>query len=473
MARRCTRVASFALSCCILATGCSTSPPKGPDLPPVLFARSGPPAKIAVVPAPYAPESNLAVFASDSGSGATKGAMGGAAAGAVVPLALVNHPLLIPLAIAAMPGTALIGLVVGAFSGARGATPPETAAAIERLITARLTDLRMSESTARIVVASIEKTGVLRGEVLAEDELTAAAVTPDYRPLAVRDFGAVIEVGVRRIAFTQARGTDPNLALIVTAEARLLDAVTGKPVTSRHFAYESPKYVSSLWAQDDGKLVGTEFARAQFVLGERIVETLLLGAEWSPISRAGSFGNVFIACGLPPTAPSPSVALFSRHLDERKIDSRWPTLAWEAFPLASWVESDKDLGKAENVRYDLRLWEASEKNFVGELVYERSDLPATNHRLENELKSGTQYFWSVRARYTVGGRPQATRWNAAQQPQYFSTPELKAAVAEPGTDRDVASPSCTARGLSDVVTWTPCRCLDFIPAANYYRFTTP
>ena len=474
MTRRRTSIAKITLTCCVLATGCSTNPPTAPDLPAALLARNGPPVAIAVVPARYAPESNLAVWADNSGSGAAQGAMDGMVAG----LRAIPSALMLPwgtlAALVLVPALPLIGLVGGAFGGTQAAIPPETAAAIENIVKARLDELRVSESTARGVAASIEETGVLRGEVLVDEGPTAAAVTPDYRALAVRGFGAVIEVRVRRVVFTrQGRGADPNLALVVTAGARLFDVATGKLISSRHFAYQSPTYESSRWAQDAGNLVGTEFGRAQAVLGERIVESLLLGAEWSPLSRAGPLRNIDV-CALPPTAPA-SVNFITLRPSETIADARSPILAWETFPLAPWVEADSRLGKAENVRYELRIWEASDRRFLGELVYERSDLLSPNHRLESELKPATQYFWSVRARYAVGGLPQATRWSAAQEPVFVPTGELISAAAESRMERDeVRSSPCAARnGFGKDISWTPCRCLDFIPAANYYRFWTP
>jgi len=235
-----TRVVSFAISCCVLASGCSTSPPKVPDLPSSLVAWSGPSSPIAVVPARYAPESNLAVWADNSGSGAAQGAMEGMVAGArAIPSALML-PWSSLAALALVPALPLIGLIGGAFGGTHAAIPPETAAAIEKIVTARLNELRISEATARSVAASIERTGVLHGVVLDDEGPLTAAALPDYRALNARGLGTIIEVRVRRVVFTrQSRRADPNLALVVTAEARLVDATTGQAISSLHFAYQS------------------------------------------------------------------------------------------------------------------------------------------------------------------------------------------------------------------------------------------
>jgi len=178
-------------------------------------------------------------------------------------------------------------------------------------------------------------------------------------------------------------------------------------------------------------------------------------------------------CALPPVDPA-SVNFIARRPGDTDLDLRSPTLAWEAFPPARWVDDDRRLGNARNVRYDLRVWEASDRRLVGDLVYERSDLLEPNHRLASELKPATQYFWSVRASYTVDGLPRATRWSAVQEPIFVPSGELLSAVAETRVGRDeMRSPPCAGISIGKDVRWTPCRCLDFIPAANHYRFWTP
>ncbi len=486
MLPRRTRLCSFMLCFCLLAFACSTRPPHAPELPPdstpefppdpppefppALLDRAGPARAVAVVPARYRPESSVVVEISDPVPGRVESALVGAARGAVLPLQLLSDPYSMPAAIALMPGTALIGLVAGAYSGRSGITPPESAAAIEGLVGERLDELRMSEATAHIVAASIGRTGLLRGEVLSDAGPLSAELAPDYRALADRGFGAVLEVRVRRVAFTRAGGSDPRLALVVTADARLLDAELGTPVASRRFAYQSPMYEGTRWVQEQGKLVGAEFSRSRLVLGERIVESLLLGTEWSALQPVGGPLRNVDYCGLPPVAP-----LWAGILSEMVVESMSPTIRWAAFPLAEWVESDDRLGAAESVRYELRIWEASAEGALGGPIYERYDLLSPSHQVERELPADTAYFWSVRARYVLEGVPRATRWSAEQYPLFQRSEELVVAATDPGIERDrVRSAVCDAGSHPDEnIGWMPCVCLDFIPVMNYFRFRTP
>jgi hypothetical protein len=121
----------------------------------------------------------------------------------------------------------------------------------------------------------------------------------------------------------------------------------------------------------------------------------------------------------------------------------------------------------ENVVYDLRIWKAVDEA-PGPLVYERKDLPRPQHQVEAALDSGSTYFWSVRMRDRVDGRPRATLWGAANTPRFYLGKPLRDALfysrVEDGTLKRIA---CAADDL------TPCECLDFIPAQNLFRFRTP
>ncbi len=75
------------------------------------------------------------------------------------------------------------------------------------------------------------------------------------------------------------------------------------------------------------------------------------------------------------------------------VDSLQPTLKWQP----------ADSG---DVTYDLAIYEVIKttsalqgtKRAVGREVYYRKGLAGTEHRLEEPLKSDSEYFWSVRVR---------------------------------------------------------------------------
>lgn len=93
------------------------------------------------------------------------------------------------------------------------------------------------------------------------------------------------------------------------------------------------------------------------------------------------------------------------------VDSRQPTLLWEAFPSADFLDAAAN-GTAEriaDVTYDLRIWRVV-GDYPVELVYARSGIVEPRHRLEVALDPGARYHWSVRARFSLGGQSRVGRW---------------------------------------------------------------
>jgi hypothetical protein len=110
----------------------------------------------------------------------------------------------------------------------------------------------------------------------------------------------------------------------------------------------------------------------------------------------------------------------------------------------------------------------AEIHIPGDLAYERVGLAATSHALETALAPHASYFWSVRLRYTLDGEPRATRWSAASRPAFrFVLPMGDALFHAPAPGGASPAPTCAPASFS------PCACLDFIPAGNYLWFRTP
>jgi hypothetical protein len=141
-------------------------------------------------------------------------------------------------------------------------------------------------------------------------------------------------------------------------------------------------------------------------------------------------------------------------LDWVKVDSRQPTLRWEAFPgttqamLGARIQPfvDVDTDEVSDITYDLRIWNTSH-GAPADLVYEREGIVEPSHRVESPLMPRTRYVWSVRSRFKLAGRPRASEWSVSQIP----------CPASYGMN--------CARGLA--------RRLGTIPPLNYYRFETP
>ncbi len=116
-----------------------------------------------------------------------------------------------------------------------------------------------------------------------------------------------------------------------------------------------------------------------------------------------------------------------------EVSSVQPVLQWEAFPR----DFDRIVGNAEaeysDVTYELRIfaaWRAGNEdidinrmpNYIEGPVYARDGLTEQQHKIEEPLDHCAQYFWTVRARFTLGGLPRVTEWSGANTRGYNARP---------------------------------------------------
>jgi hypothetical protein len=383
----------------------------------------------------------------------------------LAPLALLAGPSVFLALPAIMGGGAVVGLAAGTAAGLERVVPKEEAAAIERLAKDGVGQLRLPEVTAEAVEGSVKKLAGLDAAAVAAG---GAELGPDwYRTLRGRGFGAAIELKLKEVGFVGS-GSDPIIALFMTAEARLIDTASGQPAGLRGLVYVSPERGIRQWARDGAALTMAEIERGYHTLAERIVEDLVLRAigDREP-------DNVYaLTCGLVPRRPRPQwegvPGVGSGRLAESPVESVTPMLEWEPAgqvgPVNDAVSASTRTGK---IAYDLRIWSSVDGAPV-DLVYERQGLPQPQHRVETALEPDSTYLWSVRTRYVVDGRTLVTRWNAANLPTFRLGAQLRDAIVYSYlADGTVHPVRCPTGNLN------PCRWLDFIPAPNYYRFRTP
>jgi hypothetical protein len=441
------------------------------------------PQAVAIVASREAPKTNLLAFARGYAEGTAKaGAVGagGAAVGALTalqlaPLALLAGPgafLAFPLA-GFIAGGAAVGFVVGTAAAAQAIVPEEQALAIEQMATSAVARLRLPDLTATAVATGVKNLAARDASVI-DDE--GASRLDGYRSLRERGFGTVIEIRIAEIGFSGS-GADTIMALFLTAEAQLVDTARGKPVAARGLVYLSPQHRFGLWAQDGAALTTAEIERAYRTVAERVVDNLVLrsggGAAPSNAVTEFWFGELpGVFCGIRPLSPKVEWAggiVTPKHLTSSAVESVVPILAWEDRPAADEGSANalRSAAKMDNIVYDLRIWKVVDEA-PGALAYERNGLPRPQHQVEAALDSGSTYFWSVRMRYRVDGRPRATPWGAANPPRFQLGKPLRDALfysrVEDGTLKRVA---CHDYDL------TPCGCLDFMPAPNLFRFRTP
>ena len=379
---------------------------------------------VVIVAADSLPKSNFVTFAKSRPQGAARGALvrGGEAglavlivagtAGSAAPYVLLMGPVFI---------TAYAGS--GAIEGSITAVPADKAREIETAIREAGAGLDSQRRFAARVAATIGDDGVVR---------LAKEPPADFR-LELSVLAIELEGCAARAPFdTQPcpGGTrNPALALAVQVRARLLRSADGGELFARELRYHSPRRELARWTADGARLLDEELERASTDLAGRVVDAFfLLGAI--ELAMPASFPSLpqvdphYGLCWLEPLSPAARPlglgdfvqAPFMRAgkdlckgsaLRFGAVDSLNPSLAWEAFPRAL----DRDIAaRVSDVAYDLRVWE-EEDCARRMLVYERTRLPAPEHRLQQALAADKRYFWSVRARFRIDGQPAATPWS--------------------------------------------------------------
>jgi len=145
--------------------------------------------------------------------------------------------------------------------------------------------------------------------------------------------------------------------------------------------------------------------------------------------------------GLRPLSPEPY------NLAPR-LESLQPELRWESFPRPIDLDADRGgwVSRVQHVTYDLRIWRGVGDHsgyqdiYPDELVYARTALAMPEHTVETALASGTQYLWSVRARFELDGQLRVTPWGVLRLPRQTLVDD--------------------SRSMS-------------VPPRGYYRFVTP
>ncbi len=107
------------------------------------------------------------------------------------------------------------------------------------------------------------------------------------------------------------------------------------------------------------------------------------------LSLAGGCATPAPAAGLRPL-PLYMASGWTHDPGTREVDSRQPTLRWEAFPRPEDLKADREgrLGNVRSVTYELRIWRA-EGGFPAELVYARTGLTEPVHTVETPLAPDT------------------------------------------------------------------------------------
>ncbi len=405
---------------------------------------------------------------SATGKGAFAGAGGGALAGLMVsaqtgPFAVFLAPILVPV------GT-VIGAGGGAVIGFANGIPEAKGKALEETLARNQSDL--CSELARRVTQRLALAGMVAP---AEGEVE------DLR----------LEVSVDRWGMFGGTGSSPMGDLQATITYRVLPP-QGPALRERHFLVGGARRPFSEWSAGDvllqQALEGLLDSAAESVVdGAFLVQDLYLWNTFSPWN-----------CGLKHLDPPATyMAASPMHSWQRRVGGLQPRLQWEAFPRTQDAVAGAEafLKRITDVGYDLRIWR-SVGGGPGELVYQRQNLrlppmtgpaagsgtsqdliavpaatpgaaepatevssePRVGHVVEVPLSPGTEYLWSVRARFRFDGEVRVTRWSMNPQ-QDFRTMS--------GSARWMVGWGGASAGRLAF-----CR-EDGIPPLHHHRFSTP
>jgi hypothetical protein len=116
--------------------------------------------------------------------------------------------------------------------------------------------------------------------------------------------------------------------MLVTAQARLIDTTTGKPVWLRGLVFESAERSAGQWTRDDAAATRAEIARASRTLGERVVDVFVLATEpWVIPAFRWATDN----CGVEVIEPVPTYAAPATGGTREPVTAPWSSTSEPMF----------------------------------------------------------------------------------------------------------------------------------------------
>lgn len=381
-----------------------------------------PPGRLAVMPAPELPAVEFGGYLRGKGEGAAAGAVGGG----LDCLAALGHgacsgsvcgaAVLLMLAIC---GTAsAVSAVVGAV------TTPDTEAIEQReqaLQYATYNVLVQKPLRDYMVSAALENFA----DVMDFQTLGADSSEPrDYRSFATLGIETVLETGLTRVYLDNVAVSerDPaSLQLYMEGKLRVIRSRDNQLLREETVRYHAgPSRPLEEWSAHNGKLLAEELEKGYEPLASYLYTKTYLVYPFPD----RSFSGLLATFGLAPYEPAISLPPFTPFAPPKQapqdystqVSSLKPLLRWEAFPRDSDRQQDPEtMARVRNVRYELRV-AALMRNGSLQTIYERQALPTAEHRVETALRSGSRYFWTVRARFDLDDRPRVTEWSSLGHP---------------------------------------------------------
>lgn len=443
----------------LLAGGCTTLP-----APPSHEVRQqfG---HVAVVAVPSAPALEFHTFAKGWAAGAAKGGAAGMLEGLVNSLAETarNTPTGVYAEPAMLVTTIIlttVSTVVYGVSGGLHAVPGKAAQQIEQDLQATLGGIDMANDLAEAIQQdSAARTDLDRFAVthLASPKPSGSI---NYASLATQGVDTLVETEITEAGFRGGSGSQPKVRFYLNARIRLRTSGDGRELYTRDFQYLSRERPFADWFASGSQALQTAFREGVDGLAGRVVDELFLVTKFPFDSGLWAMPGQpeFGTCWFRPLYPEyrfTSLWHSIRHNEPgisiiyTRVDSLQPELSWEPLPRPRdrTPQNEDVIGRISAVSYDLKIWE-EEAGYPARLVLDVGGLDEPRYVPAIPLREKTKYLWTMRARYSLAGEPQVTRWAFSNIPSNS---------AEDYPQRQAGS-TCD---------------LDAIPSANYFRFETP
>jgi hypothetical protein len=298
-----------------------------------------------------------------------------------------------------------IGALAGAVSGAAAAEPAEVVEKQEATIRARHAVFQIQEDLRDYVMQMARQRTDLLYQAVDRGSPSSSNEAVNYGSFKNRELDTILELSVLTLGLRGEKAVNPPLALVMSTRVRLIGIEKETILFQDTLECWSHTRLFSDWAVNNAEPLRVEYEECLKKLSDHIVDEVF----FDPYVASPSEHLEYPIYGLRPEYPE------VRLTDFVEVPSLQPTLRWESFPYIEGQELETLQNEIRNLTYDLRIWRA-ERSEPQELIYVREGLGVPFHHIEQPLKSGTQYFWTVRVHFDLAGKPRRSVWGMAGDP---------------------------------------------------------
>ncbi len=374
--------------------------------------------RIGLVTARFQPDVNTSAAISGKGEGAAKGAGAGVLATLQVPCLYMFYP---PAIAVCYAGFATIFAGTGAIQGTIKTESAEKISKSEAFIKTTLGDYQLQDCILDPVVEYAKQVELPAFTVLKEQGPRDVNSLPSYHPVAGSPVNTILELSVINLS-SEIEGKINGFALIkMDFRARLIKASDGKILEELTRQFElrmSSQSLSDFDAESLTTLVQSWYREFAVIVIDDMILNYRPGTgiesatqEIKKPDGEEKSGIILDNRVLQPIYPE----LRSKFLHPRaygyceyvQVNEIEPTFRWEALPRI--LKGAAEKFRITDLKYDVRVFKA--EYFGGAQIHEVTGLTEPKYKPAGLFQPCGYYFWTVRARFLLDGKRQATEWS--------------------------------------------------------------